>query len=298
VDGTVVASENVTLSADEDVNINAGEDVVAVDDEVRLIADADGDGDGEIFQAESEDEGGGTIIAFRLVAYAAEGIELPEVQVTQVQATNDSPDGAEGDIAIVNDGDLWFVDEDGLGWSVRNTGGDVFVTVGSTMFLASLIESVDGDVFLTAFGGEESEDGSMFDENDVDGREVDNIRAGGDAELFATGVIGTLANCVEVEIGDELRVTAAGNLDGFMFHLCGTTGDGNITIVPTEFGLEEDEDYPGVGLFNGLEIGTKLMRARNFINEYEDERKRWMSDTILDQKDIWHEDGVLKDERP
>jgi hypothetical protein len=110
--------------------------------------------------------------------------------------------------------------------------------------------------------------GSILDGNDVMGPAL-NIKTGGNAYLDATGVIGTLYNPIEVEIGGNVYASAGGSLNGVSIALTGTTGTGE-PILPIG---------PGAILFGGFEHDFWLRQVRSSINPLLDERRRF--DRIL-----------------
>lgn len=145
--------------------------------------------------------------------------------VNQVSAANGSVDitalagtltveqvsaaGATSDIALTASGGGIFQTASSAVVAGRN------ITLSSAAGVLLGLVDAGGTATVTAANG------SILDNNDFGG-EVLNIRTGGIATLTATGVVGTLFNCIEVEIGGNLTINAGGSIAGVSASVCGT----------------------------------------------------------------------------
>jgi hypothetical protein len=107
--------------------------------------------------------------------------------------------------------------------SVVTAGTDVTFTAAQGI-LMGLVRS-GGTASITANGG------SILDGNDVTG-EAMNLQTNGNAAMFAQGTIGTIGNCIEVEIGGSLTATSGMGPGIASINLCGTTNGGLVVLLP------------------------------------------------------------------
>jgi hypothetical protein len=152
-------------------------------------------------------------------------------------------------------------------------GNDAFVTTsGPGDILLGLVQAADQATITSA-------NGSIFDGNDVNGAAL-NVQTGGDAFMNAAVVIGTLANCIEIQIGGNLTLSAGGSIGGTSISLCGTTGGANPVIVI---------GAPGLSTVDGLEFLPLLQSARAAMNDLLDIRRRYdpILQRVLGDTTIW-----------
>jgi filamentous hemagglutinin family protein len=90
----------------------------------------------------------GNIIGTSLVAQAVSGIQLGDISVPAVQATNTGSN----DIEITSTGDLALSDLDSLGWAIRNAGGAITVNSPGTIKVNSVVNAGTSGVVLNAGG--------------------------------------------------------------------------------------------------------------------------------------------------
>jgi hypothetical protein len=106
-------------------------------------------------------------------------------------------------------------------------------------------------VSVTANGG------SILDGNDIVGETL-NIQNNGNAVMYAQGTIGTVGNCIEVEIGGTLTASVSGGVGTGAINLCGTTNGGTVTILP----------FNGVLTLNGKPIDPAYILGLRYTPFY------------------------------
>ena len=90
-----------------------------------------------------------------------------------------------------------------------------------------------------------------------------NVRSGGNAFLTANGgVIGTLVNCIEIEIGGYLVVAADATIRAVSINVCGTIFSVGTPVVSRT---------GGVVIFNNFLFGPLVQSNRGAMNEYLDQ---------------------------
>ncbi|HEX7899736.1 MAG TPA: hypothetical protein VF950_18350 [Planctomycetota bacterium] len=162
-------------------------------------------------------------------------------------------------------------------------GDDAFVsTTGAGDVVLGLVQAVDQATISSAAG-------SILDGNDQNGEAL-NVQTGGEAFMSAAVVIGTLADCVEIQIGGNLTLFAGGSIGGVSISLCGTTGGANPVIVI---------GGPGLSTVNGLEFLPLLQSARAAMNDLLDIRRRYdpILQHVLGDTTIWPPE-MVEDQRP
>ena len=108
------------------------------------------------------------------------------------------------------------------------TGDDVMLQAVGDVLLGRIVSNT-AEIF--------SEQASILDNNDFFGETMNLIVSGdvtmsaGSSTPYLPGTIGTLANCIEVEVGGTM-FAGASLTPGVAIHLCGTTNGGLVVIVP------------------------------------------------------------------
>jgi filamentous hemagglutinin family protein len=177
---TILLAAGGDVTGSGDVSVAAGRLTIAAD---SALFGSNGDGMIDL---------DGTLTALELVATAATGINLPDLVVDSLQATNTTS----GDITIVDAGDTTLAALTGGPNAVFNPNGDVSIESGGSMTLEADVRS-GGDTTLTAAV-------------DIALASAD-IRAGGDVTLTATAgdLNQTLGN--DVFAGGDITVTTGGD---------------------------------------------------------------------------------------
>jgi filamentous hemagglutinin family protein len=245
--GTTVTVQNSQVFGDRNVTITSGGDLLLADSDLGTAATMRLTSGGSILQS-----GTGSILAGNLIAEAVTGITLPSIDVDTVTATLT---GA-GDIAITDIAGGLAVT------SATAPGGSISITaVGGDLLLGFV--SASNSATLIAQGG------SILDNNDVGGVETLNVLTGGNATLQATGVVGVINNCIEVQIGGTLFVGAGGSINGVSIVICGTTSSGDFTPIGPPSGSATFNGFDSLGgQFNAGASFFELLDPRRRFNIY------------------------------